>query len=101
LQGVGFDLPQVQPVFDQYICQHGLQHRLKFRPRNFLSDALPKADVLVMGRILHNWDLRTKIMLLRKAYEAVPAGGALIVYERLIDDDRRPVWPDYSQAFIC
>jgi hypothetical protein len=54
-----------------------------------------------MGRILHNWDLRTKIMLLRKAYEAVPAGGALIVYERLIDDDRRPVWPDYSQAFIC
>jgi hypothetical protein len=89
LEGVGFDLPQVQPVFDQYICQHGLQHRLQFRPGDFLSDALPNADVLVMGRILHNWDLRTKIMLLRKAYEAVPAGGALLVYERLIDDDRR------------
>jgi hypothetical protein len=28
-------------------------------------------------------------MLLRKAYEALPAGGALIVYERLIDDERR------------
>jgi hypothetical protein len=89
LEGVGFDLPQVQSVFDQYVVQHRLQHRLKFRPGNFLADALPQADVLVMGRILHNWDLQTKKMLLRKAYEAVPAGGALLVYERLIDDDRR------------
>jgi hypothetical protein len=89
LEGVGFDLPQVQPVFDQYVHQHGLQHRLKFCPGNFLSDPLPQADVLVMGRILHNWDLPTKKMLLRKAHEAVATGGALLVYERLIDDDRR------------
>ena len=89
LEGVGFDLPQVQPVFDHYVCQHQLQHRLKFSPGNFLSDPLPPADVLVMGRILHNWDLPTKRMLLRKAYEALPMGGALLVYERLIDDDRR------------
>jgi len=47
------------------------------------------ADVLVMGRVLHNWDLVTKRMLLRKAYDALPAGGALVVYERLIDNDRR------------
>jgi hypothetical protein len=89
LEGVGFDLPQVRPVFDQYVHQQGLQHRLKFCPGNFLSDPLPQADVLVMGRILHNWDLPTKKMLLRKAHEAVTTGGALLVYERLIDDDRR------------
>ena len=89
LEGVGFDLPQVRPVFDQYVRQHRLEHRLKFCPGNFLSDPLPQADILVMGRILHNWDLRTKKMLLGKAYEAVPTGGALLVYERLIDDDRR------------
>lgn len=28
-------------------------------------------------------------MLLEKAYRALPAGGALIVHERLIDDERR------------
>jgi len=89
LEGVGFDLPQVRPVFDQYVHQQGLHHRLKFCPGNFLSDPLPRADVLVMGRILHNWDLPTKKMLLRKAHEAVTTGGALLVYERLIDDDRR------------
>ena len=52
-------------------------------------DPLPAADALVMGRVLHNWDLPTKRMLLRKSYEALPTGGALIVYERLIDDERR------------
>jgi hypothetical protein len=89
LEGIGFDLPQVQPMFDQYVRQHRLHDRLRFCPGNFLSDALPQADVLVMGRILHNWDLTTKKMLLRKAYDAIPKGGALLAYERLIDDERR------------
>jgi hypothetical protein len=89
LEGVGFDLPQVRPAFEQYVHQHQLQHRLTFCPGDFLSDPLPRADILVMGRVLHNWDLPTKKMLLRKAYEAVSTGGSLLVYERLIDDDRR------------
>ena len=56
---------------------------------DFFADPLPSADVLVMGHLLHDWSLDEKLMLLRKAYEALPAGGALIVYERIIDDDRR------------
>jgi hypothetical protein len=45
--------------------------------------------VIVLGRVLHNWDLETKKMLLEKAYQAIPIGGAVIVYDLLIDDDRR------------
>jgi O-methyltransferase domain/Dimerisation domain len=89
LTGGGFDLPPVQPHFESYIDQHGLSDRLRFFPGNFLSDPLPGADVLVFGRILHNWDLATKKMLLNKAYEALSKGGVLIVYERLIDNERR------------
>ena len=89
LSGGGFDLPPVQPLFESYVGEHGLSDRLRFYPGDFFADALPAADVLVMGRILHNWDLATKRMLLKKAYEALPAGGVLIVYERLIDDARR------------
>jgi hypothetical protein len=48
----------------------------------------PKADVVLMGHILHDWDLPTKKMLVKKAYDAVPTGGALVVYEAIIDDDR-------------
>ena len=87
--GGGFDLPAVAPLFDDHVAAHGLAARLRFFPGDFFSDPLPTADVLVMGRVLHNWDLETKWMLLAKAHAALPAGGALIVYERFIDEARR------------
>jgi hypothetical protein len=87
--GGGFDLPSLQLHFERYIRRHGLSERLRFYPGDFLSDRLPSADVLVLGRVLHNWDLPTKRILLAKAYEAVAPGGVLIVYERFIEDDRQ------------
>ena len=67
----------------------GSSDRLDFYPGDFFADELPNADVLVMGRILHDWDMDEKRLLLEKAYRALPEGGALIVYEAIIDDDRR------------
>jgi len=85
----GFDLPHVRSAFEAYVGEHHLSDRLRFHPGDFFHDPFPAADVLVMGRVLHNWDLATKKMLLAKAYQGLSAGGALIVYERLIDDERR------------
>jgi SAM-dependent methyltransferase len=89
LTGGGFDLPVVQPIFEEYVARFGLEKRLRFFPGTFFTDPLPEADVLVMGHILHDWNLEEKKMLLEKAYRALRPGGALIVYEALIDDDRR------------
>lgn len=88
LQGFGFDLTEVAPVFEEYVATVGVETRLRFVPGDFFQQAFPKADVVLMGHILHDWDLPTKKMLIRKAGDAVPAGGALIVYEAIIDDDR-------------
>lgn len=89
LTGGGFDLPPVRPIFEDYIDGFELADRLRFYAGDFFVDPLPRADVLVMGHILHDWSLDEKLMLLRKAHEALPAGGALIVYESIIDDERR------------
>jgi len=89
LAGVNFDLPVVEPIFKEYAASHGLSDRLNFHPGNFFNDPLPSADVITMGHILHDWDLSEKRMLLDKAYAALPDGGALIVFEALIDDERR------------
>ena len=89
LTGGGFDLPVVRPVFEQYVASFGLSDRLRFQPGDFFADALPKADVLIMGHVLHDWDLEQKRLLLQKAHAALPPGGALIVYEAIIDDQRR------------
>ena len=93
LAGGGFDLPGVEPVFSRYIASHGLSERLRFIAGDFFADDLPRADVLIMGMILHDWDLPTKRMLIKKAYEALEHGGSLIVYEFLIDDERRTHLP--------
>jgi hypothetical protein len=89
LQGTGFDLPEVAPIFEEYVEEHGLSSRVKFAAGSFFTDPLPKVDVIMMGHILHDWNLEEKKMLIRKAYEALPPGGAYIVYESIIDDDRR------------
>jgi len=89
LRGGGYDLPQVGPIFQEYVVSHGLADRIQFHPGNFMQDPLPEAQVLLMGHILHDWDLAQKKQLLSKAYAALPQGGALIVHEAIIDDERR------------
>jgi SAM-dependent methyltransferase len=89
LLGYGFDLPAVGPVFDRYVAQNRLSHRVSFIPGDFFKDSLPEVDVLIMGHILHDWDMDEKKLLLRKAHAALPPGGSLIVYDAMIDDARR------------
>lgn len=88
ITGGGFDLPPIEPIFDAHVARFGLGERLSFSAGDFFADPLPEADVLVMGHILHDWDLDEKRLLLKKAHDALPDGGALIVYEALIDDER-------------
>ncbi len=89
LTGTGFDLPEVAPIFEDYVSKNNLSERLRFAPGDFFNDPLPQADVVMMGHILHDWNLDEKKLLINRAFDAVPDGGALIVYEAIIDDDRR------------
>ena len=89
LHGIGFDLDKAKPIFSDYVKEHGLSDRLRFVTGDFFRDELPKVDVVTMGHILHDWGMDHKRMLIRKAYAALPKGGALIVYESIIDDDRK------------
>jgi hypothetical protein len=89
LTGGGFDLPPVGPIFEEYVASFGLTDRLRFYEGDFFADPLPQADVLIMGHILHDWSDDEKRMLIAKAHAALPAGGALVVHEAIIDDDRR------------
>lgn len=89
LTGGGFDLPALQRPFEAYVERNDLAHRLRFYSGDFLTGPLPAADVLVMGHILHDWNLQVKRALLAKAHDALLPGGTLIVYDQMIDDERR------------
>ncbi len=84
-----FDLPPVEPIAKKSIAAAGLGDRVGTVAGDFFNDPLPKADVITMGMILHDWNLEKKMHLIRAAYDALPAGGALVAIEALIDDARR------------
>ncbi len=89
LQFTSFDLPPVEPIARRHISAAGLSTRIATASGDFFKDALPKADVITMGMIFHDWNLDKKRHLIRQAYEALPPGGAFIAIEALIDDARR------------
>ena len=84
-----FDLPPVEPIAKRTIEAAGLSDRVKTASGSFFDDPLPKADLVTMGMILHDWDLEQKMHLIRSAYDALPEGGAFAAIENLIDDERR------------
>lgn len=86
---VSLDLPAVTPIAAEYISKMGVANKVKVISGDFFEDPIPKADIVTMGNILHDVGLNDKKMLIRKAYEALPEGGCLVVIENIIDDDRR------------
>jgi SAM-dependent methyltransferase len=89
LRCTSYDLPVVEPIAQRAIAAAGLADRVSVASGDFFADPLPSADVITMGLILHDWNLDRKMELIRAAYDALPEGGAFIVIENLIDDERR------------
>lgn len=89
LKCTSFDLPPVEPIARKHIAEAGLESRIRTASGNFFKDPLPKADVITMGMILHDWNLEQKLHLIRAAHDALPPGGAFVAIEALIDDARR------------
>jgi precorrin-6B methylase 2 len=86
---ISFDLPPVGAIALENISRMGLASSIKIKSGDFFADPFPKADIITMGNILHDWGTRDKKKLISKAYEALPVGGALVVIENIIDDERR------------
>lgn len=89
MSSISFDLPPVGPIAYENISKMGVADRVKIQSGNFFTDPFPKADVITMGNILHDWGTSDKKLLIRKAYDALPDGGALVVIENIIDNERR------------
>jgi SAM-dependent methyltransferase len=88
LRGIGFDLPAVRGPFEELVAAAGVADRVEFAAGDFFRDPLPHADVAVLGHVLHDWSLDEKRTLLRRVYDVLPSGGAVVVFDAIIDDDR-------------
>ncbi|MFI6323648.1 methyltransferase [Nonomuraea sp. NPDC050556] len=83
LAGITFDLPQVEPAFHEHMEKLGLTDKIKFIGGDFFTEQLPRADVVIFGHVLHDWDDEARTALLKKAYDALPPGGQVVIYDAL------------------
>lgn len=86
---VSADLPVATAIAERKVAASGVSDRVSAQPLDFFAEPLPKADVITMGMILHDWNLERKMFLIKAAYDALPPGGALVAIENIIDDGRR------------
>jgi precorrin-6B methylase 2 len=85
---ISYDLPPVEAIAKENVSAFGLEDHISIQSGDFFEEDFPKADIITMGNILHDWGIDDKKTLLKKAYDALPAGGALVVIENIIDDKR-------------
>lgn len=83
-----FDLPSVTPTAQRSIAEAGLTERIGTVDGDFFKDPFPAADIYGLGRILHDWSDEKVCFLLKKVYDALPAGGALMICERLLNEKK-------------
>ncbi|OXM69791.1 methyltransferase [Amycolatopsis vastitatis] len=88
LRGTVFDVRSTEPLFSEHVTRLGKAEQIGFVGGSFFTDPLPRGDVLIFGHVLHDWSPEQRQDLLAKAYEAVSPGGAVAVYDRMIDDER-------------
>ncbi|MFN7545804.1 MAG: class I SAM-dependent methyltransferase [Acidobacteriota bacterium] len=93
LAGCVFDLPKVLNVTEEIVAGAGLSGRITTAGGDFFTDPLPEADLYSLGRILHDWGEEKCRLLLSRVHEALPAGGGLLIAEKVLDESGvRPLW---------
>lgn len=93
LCGVVFDLPEAVPLAGEIVRAASASDRIEIVAGDFFSDPLPPGDLFALGRILHDWSEEKILILLRRIHDALPPGGAVLVVEKLLSDDKSgPPW---------
>jgi acetylserotonin N-methyltransferase len=93
LRATVFDLPAAVPLAREIVGASPVADRIEVVAGDFFADELPEADLFALGRILHDWSEDKVLALLRRIFDRLPAGGALLIAEKLLDDDKRgPLW---------
>jgi acetylserotonin O-methyltransferase len=55
---------------------------------DFFRDDIPQADLITLGRILHDWSDEKIGNLLGRIHRGLPAGGSVLVAEKLLAEDK-------------
>ncbi|MFN0051507.1 MAG: class I SAM-dependent methyltransferase [Planctomycetales bacterium] len=93
LEGIVFDLPEAATLAEEFVADSPVASRIRVVPGDFFDDPLPEADLFALGRILHDWSEDKVLLLLRRIHDRLPAGGGILIAEKLLLEDKSgPQW---------
>ncbi|GAA3368886.1 methyltransferase [Streptomyces sannanensis] len=91
LKATVFDLPAVEPAYEDHIGGLGLKDKIAFHGGDFFADPVPEADVVIIGHVLEDWSPERRKQLIKSAFDALKPGGSLLVYDPMLDDELSPL----------
>jgi hypothetical protein len=71
-----FDLAPVAPFATRYVTDAGVADRVRVVSGDFFTDAWPRADIIVLGNVLHDWDEEHKQVLIDSAFASLNDGAS-------------------------
>jgi acetylserotonin N-methyltransferase len=93
MHGIVFDLAAAAPLAREIVGESKVADRIQIVEGDFFADELPPADLYAVGRILHDWSEDKIKLLLKRVYDRLPAGGGLLIAEKLLNLDKTgPGW---------
>ncbi|GAA2102480.1 methyltransferase [Actinomadura alba] len=93
LTGTVFDMPPLEPLFAEHMARLGVQDRARYQGGDWFDDPLPEGEALLCGHALHNWTAEQRRTVISKAFDAVRPGGAFMVYDLMMDEERSRLNP--------
>lgn len=89
LEAVVFDLEYNREAARQGLAQTDPSGRIRYQVGTFFDDPLPPGtDVFLMSHILHDWGRQRCLQILQRCHQALPAGGAAIAEEFLLNEEK-------------
>lgn len=64
------------------------QGNISYVVGNFFQTDLPKADLYILSRILHDWPIEKVELILSNVIKCLPSGGCLLIAEAFLDEDK-------------
>lgn len=103
LHAIVWDRPEVLKIATELATTHGVADRLECRPGDMFVDAVPRADVVLLSNVLHDWDVPQCRELIAHCAEALPKGGRLLIHDVFLNDALDGPLPIalYSAALYC
>jgi hypothetical protein len=85
-RGIRVDLPQAVGASAEVLERMGLTDRVEVVGMDFFASGLPRADVYVLSKVLHDWDDDACLRLLDGLVRAAPGGSSVVVIDTVVPE---------------